>query len=127
MSSSEEGQERQEYLEERQQFNQAEQDAARSFDLAMLILSAGAFGLSIAFVREVSPEPRLVYFLYGAWITFGISLIFILASFLLSQAAWSRQRDILDEMYEDGNRNSEGANVKAKATALLNWLSALCF
>lgn len=118
---------RTEYLEERKLLVEAEREAAQSFDKFMVTLSAGAFGLSIAFVRELVPSPRFLWLLHSAWGAFGLSLCFIVASFLISQSALRRQRDILDESYRDDEAARSERNLPAVITGVLNWLSIALF
>lgn len=119
---------RAEYVEERRALVDAEREAAQSFDKFMVTLSAGAFGLSITFVRELTNNPQSLWLLRSAWGAFGLSLCAILASFLLSQAALRRQRAILDEI-EQGQEDDarEKKNVPATITNLLNWISIALF
>jgi len=130
--SEEEKQERQEerktYLEERKLSIEAEREAAHSFDQAMLTLSAGALGLSITFVRQVAPAtPQHKEWLVVAWSGFILALLATLASFLFSQSALRRQRDILDLDYEGKLSAQQQKNIPATITDLLNWASIVCF
>lgn len=119
--------ERTEYLEERKLLVEAEREAAQSFDKFMVTLSAGAFGLSITFVRELIPSPRFLWLLQTAWGAFGLSLCAIVASFLLSQAALRRQRDILDRLYRDDEAARDERNLPATITGWLNWMCIALF
>jgi hypothetical protein len=51
-------------------FRQAGYEAHRDFDKAIMSLSAGALGVSIAFVHSIAPDPRLTVFLRIAWVAF---------------------------------------------------------
>jgi hypothetical protein len=44
------------YLEERKSLVDAEREGSRSFDKAILTLAAGAFGLSLTFIRQIVPN-----------------------------------------------------------------------
>jgi hypothetical protein len=92
--------EREAYLEERKTLVEAEGEASQSFDKALITLSAGAFGLSLAFIIQVAPVPRALWYLYVAWGGFILSLLSILFSFLASQQGFRRARDILDKYLE---------------------------
>ncbi len=48
---------RHDYLDERRLAMDAEKSGASQFDKAVLTLAAGAFGISIAFIREIAPSP----------------------------------------------------------------------
>lgn len=118
------GLERDAYLEERKMLVEAEGEASQSLDKSLITLSAGAFGLSLAFIVQVAPEPRALYSLYLAWGGFILSLLSILLSFLMSQNGFRRARDILDTYYETGNRESNGWDT---VTSGLNVLSITFF
>lgn len=127
MSKSDQNQEREEYLEERNLLIDAERESARSFDKSMITLSAGALGLSITIIRHVAPTPQVVMLLYFAWGGFIFALLCTLTSFLLSQSALRRQREILDLDYEGGKPARDQKNCQAAITNCLNWLSIISF
>ena len=104
--------ERKGYLEERTLLIDAEREASRNFDRYILTLSAGALALSLAFVRELAPTPHSgsTILLAGVWLAFGLALIITLLSFLVSQTALRRQRDLLDRNYK-GTQNDEGTAI----------------
>ena len=104
--------------EERKLLIDAKREAARSFDQTMIMLSAGALGLSLTFIQQLPTKPaqwRAV--LSAAWISFGIALASILVSFLFFQYAI------------DARIRSHEARAKAwdKGARLANWLSVLVF
>jgi hypothetical protein len=108
--------ERCEYLQERRLAIDAEREVSTSFDKAMLTLSAGALALSITFVHQVGPAPRLMWLLLLSWLGFSLTLLATLVSFLLSQASLRRYRAILDNRYEkkvDDERNAPAIWTKA--------------
>ena len=123
-SNGEKSLEREAYLEERKTLVEAEGEASQSFDKALITLSAGAFGLSLAFIVQVAPVPRALWYLYVAWGGFFLSLLSILFSFLASQHGFRRARDILDKYLETGAEESNRWNV---VTGLLNILSIVAF
>jgi len=91
---------RETYLGHRQALFDGAGEAQQNLDKSLLTLSAGAFGLSIAFVSQVEPAAAVVL-MYKALIAFGFSILCELASFVT--AKWAHQRDvvILDEDYEN--------------------------
>lgn len=97
----EEGLERDAYLEERKTLVEAEGEASKSLDKALITLSAGAFGLSLLFIYRIAPAPQAVGWLYIAWGGFVLSLVSILLSFLASQWAFRRAREILDDEFNN--------------------------
>ena len=81
------------YLEERKLLIDAEREGSRSLDKAILVLAGGAIGLSLTTLDKFAPSN---WFLYGSWILLVLSIVLTLFSFLTSQWACSRQRDMLD-------------------------------
>jgi hypothetical protein len=117
---------RREYIEERKSLIDAEREAARSFDKAMITLSSGGLALSIAFVGQASPTGvELGYFLFASWIFFSLALLTITASFLMSQSALRAQREIIDQEYSQkcSDNGSGRKNRYATYTGCLNWLA----
>ena len=118
------------YLDERKSLVDAEREGARLFDKAILTLSGGAFGLSITFIRNLAPEikPETLLFLICAWAGFGVSLLLTLSSFLMSQWACTRQRDILEkQFFAKRDADLRDANHPAMWTKRLNVISILAF
>lgn len=115
------------YLEERKQLIAAERETAQQFDKAILTLAAGALALSITFINQIAPNPKphSVYFLIGAWILFCSSILSTLISFLTSQVACRKQRDILDDKLS--SRENNKSNKAASWTNRLNYFSIAFF
>ncbi len=115
------------YLEERNHIVVSEKETAQQFDKAILTLAAGALALSITFIHEIVPHPieDTLCYLITAWILFCFSILSTLISFLTSQEACRRQREILDESIS--NKNVSAANVPAMWTNRLNYISIAFF
>jgi hypothetical protein len=113
------------YKKERDLLIDAEREAARSFDKTMITLSAGALVLSFGFVRDMQVSPSCRGLLYCAWSAFALSLQFVLLSFLLSQKAMRRQRDIIDECLESEMSSAPQVTRWAKVIGVLNWGSLI--
>lgn len=73
---------------------QTDHEASRDFDKAIMTLSAGALGVSIAFIHDVAPDPKMVPLLGVSWIAFALSLLLILFSFLTSQRALRKEMTV---------------------------------
>ena len=116
------------YLDERKALVDAEREGARLFDKAILTLTAGAFGLSLAFIRQVVPEIKCgtLFLLIAGWTGFSLSLLSTLISFLASQSACSRQRKILELEYIDNRDTQKEKNRPARWTKRLN-VSSIAF
>ncbi len=84
---------RKEYLNERELLIKTENEMSKSFDRAMITLSAGALASSITFIDKLvaSIIAGRVYLILS-WIGFVVALLSILISFLLSQSAFRKQR-----------------------------------
>jgi hypothetical protein len=124
-----ESEKRKAYLEERKLLIELERSGSESFDKTITTLSAGALGLSITFIHEIAPTPRgeTIWLMIVAWSGFGLALLVTLFSFLLSQSAMRKQRELLDEDYK-GIQNPEGRpSWTAKVTNILNWSSIVFF
>lgn len=117
--------EREAYLEERKSLVEAEGEASQSLDKALITLSAGAFGLSLLFISRIAPNPEALRWLYLAWGGFVASLVTILTSFLASQKAFRRARELLDEDFKHGDVR-EGS-IWDKVTAGLTIVSIAAF
>jgi len=65
------------------------QESQRAYDKAVLTLSGGALGVSIAFLRDIVGPHSIVCsgLLFAAWLLWGVSVCFVLVSFLSSAFA----------------------------------------
>jgi hypothetical protein len=121
------------YLEERKSLVDAKREGSRLFDRAILTLAAGAFGLSLTFIRQIVPNIKsgTMFMLICAWVGFCISLLSTLISFLTSQLACSRQIEILEaEYFNNHSSHDKKANLKNMASTYtwgLNILSIFAF
>jgi hypothetical protein len=119
------------YEAERKSLIDTELTIAANFDKAMTTLSAGALGLSFAFIKDIAPNPQNTNMLSVAYIGFGIALLSILVTFLTGQEAYRCQRDILDALHSRGNeKKSNAENIKNRwsgVTQTLNLVSIISF
>jgi len=121
------------YLEERKSLVQAELEESRLFDRAILTLAGGAFGLSLAFIRQIVPTigAGTQFLLICSWALFSLSILSTLISFLTSQSACARQRDILEADYFSNNNKMDKRtlekNKPAAWTKRLNIISIATF
>ena len=127
--------ERNEYLRERELLVEAESQAAERLDKAVLTLSGGALGLSITFARHIAPDPLAssLWRLRWSWTCFGVAIILMLISLLVSQWAFRRQREIISLLYEDepdpdeDESDPDDRNVPAILTDVLTKAALACF
>jgi len=116
------------YLEERKLLVDAIREGARSFDKTILALASGAFGLSLTFIRQISPNIKsgTIFLVICAWVGFCISLLFTLSSFLTSQSACLKEIKILEVEYlNNQSDHNKKANLKNKASVFTWWLNIL--
>jgi len=111
------------FYEQRKSYLDATLAAYKSFDKAMITLSAGALTLSIAFIKELAPGPRAetLWLLHTSWTLFGVALVIILTSFVASQYAWRRAMRREDMAFK--NEVDSGESPWAVAT---QWMNAIC-
>jgi len=83
------------YIQERQALVEGEKMQSHLFDKAILTLGAGALGLSITFITKIAPKPKLGICLILSWGFLTLSILSTLLSFLLSQKAHRKQREVL--------------------------------
>ena len=102
------------------------QSSQESYDKTVLSLSAGALGVSFAFVKDiVGSWPALAPgWLFAAWVFWGMSVTSVLASFFCSQKALQKaiKQVDADEMYH----KNLGGHLNT-ATILLNYAAGFCF
>lgn len=79
------------------------QSASDAFDRALMTLSAGSLALSIAFVRDIAPNPESVWMVKTSWVLMGLALLLIMGSFVMSVEVHRRLIDCIDgdRRYED--------------------------
>lgn len=116
------------YLEERKQLIEAVRESSQLFDKSVLTLAAGALGLSLTFIRQITPSVKqgTIYILVLAWLFFCLSILSTLISFLTSKSACLKQIHILEEDYF-GDRCQNSENKLSGLTTLLNVASIISF
>ena len=123
---------RREYLDERKLLITLEAESSRSFDKAMLTLSGGALGFSLAFMRDFTGHPQGLECLRWAWAALAACLLITVWSFRLSQLSLGKQRKILDakersRRKESTKQEADVPNRWATSTEVLNWVSGVLF
>jgi hypothetical protein len=117
------------YFEERKSLIQALAEETHKFDRTILTLAAGAFGFSLAFIKDIVPniKPGTLFWLLMSWIGFGLSLLSTLISFLTSQRACRRQIEILEKVIFEKRERETEKNRAAVWTERLNIFSIIVF
>ena len=117
------------YLGERTKLIQSLAEETHKFDRAILTLSGGAFGFSLAFIKDIVPVIKYGTFpwLLASWGGFGLSLLSTMISFLVSQAACRKQIEILEPWYSGPENQKIPKNMAADWTSALNIASIVAF
>jgi len=122
------------YLDERAKLIQSQAEETHKFDKAILTLAAGAFGFSLAFIKDIIPDMKngTFFWLLAAWGGFGASLLSTLISFLTSQSACRKQIKILEKAIFDGKKNRAAAwtlgfNITSITTFILGVILLVIF
>lgn len=110
----------------RQSLIAAEQTMQGEYDKGVLTLSGGALGLSLVFLKDVVGANPLVHSgcLLAAWIAWGLSIAFVLASYFTSTKALRRAVLETDAQTIYMTLAQSGW---ATATQWLNALGGACF
>lgn len=104
--------------------------SAESFDKAVLTLSTAGLGLSIAFVKDFVPLSAMVlpYVLYIAWGLFLTAAVGTILSFLTSQKAQQRQKELARLAYLESDAAAfDAPNVWAQRTDRLGLICGGAF
>ena len=101
------------FLDERKQLLATAKEAAIQYAKAIMTLSAGALTLSLAFMKDIVPNPGAgtLLLLKGSWLSFSLSLISVVISFLLSEFAFIRQVEISQKSLSIDPTKSEAASA----------------
>jgi len=103
---------------------------SEKYDNAILSLSTGILGLSLAFIKDVVPlgHSQYVTILIVSWCAFGAAIISALLSFALSQIALKRQLQYAEKYYlDEDDAYLEKKNGPAVWTEFVNYASGLFF
>jgi hypothetical protein len=110
----------------RQSLIASEQAMQGEYDKSVMTLSGGALGISFAFLKDIVGVAVLSHgnVLLGAWILWGLSISFVLASFFTSTKAL--RKAVLDTDYQDIYMTLANS-CWATVTKWLNALGGVCF
>ena len=104
--------------------------ALQEFDRAILTLSAGALGLSLAFIKDIVPLNKAIHLvlLFGSWVLFGASILLTLVSFVASQKAFKHSQKVAYQYYmEQKHEILDQRHVPALVTRYLTYAAGVCF
>ena len=113
------------YVRERTLLIEMEQKSADQHDKAILAVASGGLALSVTFLKDIAPHPspETLKYLGLSWTCFVVGILAILLSFQTSQSACRKQRDFLDNLYQNGSDSQADKNRWASWTNWLNWAS----
>lgn len=118
------------YAETRRDLLARQLSNSERFDAAILTLSSGALGLSLAFIKDIVPVEKANYvaLLNVSWWLFGLAIVSTIASFLVSQLAIKKQLHYAEKYYLDSDESYlKKRNLPALATDAINYLSGFLF
>jgi hypothetical protein len=112
-------------LEHRTHLVEAREKAFEGFDKTVLLLSGGALGVSITFVKDLIGPGLLLgkRCLLSSWACWGASLLMVLISYYFSQLTLNKAITELDS----GVHSQRPGGVFRNFTLILNALSGLLF
>lgn len=115
------------YLQRLRDLDTGEQEAAKSFDHALLTLAGGALAISFTFVEKFAPQAQATPLLGWSWFFLSISVVSCLTSYLVAQSAFRSEQKALNRIRRgdtSGHRASKGWSI---ATQVLNYTAFISF
>jgi hypothetical protein len=101
-----------------------------NFDRAILTLSSSTLGLTLTFIRNVTPieNAHHIWLLLLAWVLLAIAIVITLLSFLISQAGAKTQLTYAEEYYLNGkDEYLTKKNIFANLNEWTGYISATTF
>jgi hypothetical protein len=94
----------------RQELIESKNASQDELDKALLTLSAGAFGITFAFINDfITGTPVWISLLFASWISWGLTIGFCLVAFYLSVISFDRSLNKLskdpESIYEESINN----------------------
>lgn len=110
-------------IDERKELLVTAKEAAIQYAKAIMTLSAGALALSLTFIKNIVPKPfpGTLFYLKASWVSFSVSLTAIVISFLLSQFAFLKQIEIVQESFSNETKKDEGDH-NSPTNPYKNWI-----
>jgi hypothetical protein len=116
---------REELREYRQGLVEQVQQHSESFDKTIITIASSSLGISVAFLKDIVPEPNkwTIPLLVLSWLLLSVSLAAIVFSMLM--AIWGR-KDMINQIDKTLISDNPGPKWKSSTTALtLSWISAI--
>lgn len=110
----------------RQELERLKQSMESKYDSTVLLLSSGGIGVSVLAIQQLATElePLARSLLAVGWLSWGLSCVCILASFLTSKAALEK---VIRDIDEQNELNYDSGGFLDKLTTALNVSSGLLF
>ena len=102
------------------------QKAQDDFDKTVLMLSSGALGITISFIKDIVGNKPIVYpwLIFLAWCFWGLSVLAVLLSYYFSHLAFGKAL----KQFDHGKTYKERLGGWFDfATRVCNWLDGVCF
>lgn len=118
------------YAETRKDLLTRQLSNSERYDGAILTLSTGALGFSLAFINDIAPVSTAhdLVLLTASWWLFGFAIISTLISFLASQLGIERQLSYAERYYlREEDEYLTKPNVPARVTEAMNYISGFLF
>ncbi|MBI3774774.1 MAG: hypothetical protein HY273_04345 [Gammaproteobacteria bacterium] len=118
------------YAETRKDLLTRQLSNSERYDGAILTLSTGVLGLSLAFIKDIASvcTAHDLILLTMSWWMFGLAIISTLTSFLASQLGIKRQLFYAERYYlYEEDEYLVKPNIPARATDVINYISGLSF
>jgi len=113
-------------MEYRDELERAYSNACDNYDKALLSLSGGALGISMAFIKNIIRDRPVqsIGLLLSAWSSWAASLLFVIASFYFSRRAIEQ---VIDMLAEKRTWKGRPGGVLAQITESCAILSGVAF
>ncbi|MGZ0654143.1 hypothetical protein ACWPKS_00905 [Coraliomargarita sp. W4R72] len=110
----------------RQELERLKQSMESKYDSTVLLLSSGGIGVSVLAIQQLTEklDPLARSLLAAGWLSWGLSCVCILGSFLTSKAALEK---VIKDIDEKRKLNYDCGGFLDKLTTGLNILSGILF
>lgn len=110
------------FMKERKELTDAARESSRTFDKAILAFGSAVFGASVAFLKDVAPNPQRYTLLWLgiAWTCFIVGLLAVLLSFLFSHRACLARIDECANRLQNPNAPTP-IDFWGTLTTIANW------
>lgn len=115
------------YLDYRQGLVNSKFKVAEDFDKALLTLSGGALGISMAFIKDIVTRPEYKWILVISWACFGLAIIILLLGFHVCRKAYTQEIVSLDARQKESKKTNSKKNAWSEATEVANILALIIF